>query len=477
MKRSLVRLSQVSTTSLKKPQYDLKSLKLNSDLYQQSVDRRKTTLYNNSSVASVLQGYSELVELQKNRDQLVARRNTLQKSLQGLKNKGLQGNGEEQTNIGLQLKQLKADVKHADSDIQQLEKQVFTAIESIPNQIDPETKDEIEVKCYINENQAPSWFNDKSNLIEPQSDPQRDHHDIGVNLNIIDFDSASRVSGTSSYYLVGQGALLEQALVSYTLGKIASKGWTLMTPPSLVRQEFTTACGFKPRDQNNEQQVYMIEGNSNSQSKNGLCLTGTAEIPLAGWGAHKTLNLKQSDTLRRAGVSRSYRAEAGARGRDTRGLYRVHEFTKVELFAWTVGHIEVSNRVFNEIITLQQEIISELGLFARIINIPPYDLGAPAYRKYDIECWMPGRGAWGEVTSTSNCLDYQARRLHTKYDNGDMSSKPDFVHTLNGTGIAIPRIIVAILENFYDPETQTVSIPYVLQEYMGRTHIEKELEM
>jgi seryl-tRNA synthetase len=467
MKRSLARLGQLTTTALKKPQYDLKSLKLNPATYQESIDRRGAKLNNNTTVDAILKAYNELVDHQKSRDQLVAHRNNLQKTLQDL----LKANGtdreEIKKDIAAQLQKLKIEVKRTDNDIQLLENEVFSAIETIPNRLEPDAKDEIEVIEFINEGLAPPAVS--STAAKPDS--QRDHHDIGVGLGIIDFESASRVSGSSSYYLVGQGAMLEQALVSFVLAKAASKGWTLMTPPSLVRQEFTNACGFKPRDQNNEQQVYMIESDRNEN--NTLCLTGTAEIPLAGWAAHKTLDLGGTGILRRAGVSRSYRAEAGARGRDTRGLYRVHEFTKVELFAWTIGDIATSNRVFEEIVAFQKETISELGLYARVINIPPYDLGAPAYRKYDVECWMPGRGSWGELTSTSNCLDYQARRLHTKYHFGDPQTKPEFVHTLNGTGIAIPRTIVAILENFYDPRTQTVEIPQVLQKYMGDTHIRK----
>jgi len=209
------------------------------------------------------------------------------------------------------------------------------------------------------------------------------------------------------------------------------------------------ACGFKPRDQNNEQQVYLLDG--------GLCLTGTAEIPLAGWAAHTTFSKLP---IRKVGVSRSYRAEAGARGADTKGLYRVHEFTKVELFAWTTT-FEESKKMHQEILALQTEILTELGLCCRVLNMPAYDLGAPAYQKYDIEAWMPGRGNWGEVTSASNCLDYQSRRLHTKYSLPDGSSQ--YAMTLNGTAVAVPRVIIAILENNYDKNLNRVEIPHVLR--------------
>lgn len=439
MKSTVARWSKLAT-SLRKPQYDLKSLKLNPSLYQTSVDRRKTRLHNGQTIASILQSYNEYAETRKQRDQLVAERNKLQQSLKD-------GSGKK-SEITQHLSCLKSQIKSQEQSVQVLEQDVFAAIESIPNLISPRTKQDIEVVEYLNPHSKVA------------ADRARDHHDIAVDLGIVDFESASLVSGTSSYYLIGQGAMLEHALISYALTKAVSKGWTMMTPPSLVRQEFTTACGFKPRDQNNEQQVYMLD--------NGLCLAGTAEIPLAGWAAHKTLDLGPEGVVRRVGVSRSYRAEAGARGRDTRGLYRVHEFTKVELFAWTASDERVSEGVFDELVNLQKEIISDLGLYARVLNMPPDDLGAPAYMKYDIECWMPGRAGWGELTSTSNCLDYQARRLHTKYDAGESN---EFVHTLNGTATAVPRMIVAIIENFYDPNTNTVRIPEVLRQYMGVSFI------
>jgi seryl-tRNA synthetase len=258
------------------------------------------------------------------------------------------------------------------------------------------------------------------------------------------------------------------ALVQYALSIARKRGWQFMIPPSVVRQEYTAACGFKPRDQNNEQQVYMMERSDYQADDYGgcLCLTGTAEIPIAGWGANKTL----SDLpIKKVGLSRSYRAEAGANGRDTRGLYRVHEFTKVELFAWTDD--VSSNDMLQEILDLQCEIISGLGITAKVLDMPPNELGAPAYRKYDIEAWLPGRGDWGEVTSASNCLDYQSRRLHTKITNEN--DQKSFAHTLNGTAMAVPRMIIAILENNYNPETKKVEIPTVLRKWMDdKSHIE-----
>ncbi|KAF5098995.1 hypothetical protein D0Z03_001105 [Geotrichum reessii] len=283
---------------------------------------------------------------------------------------------------------------------------------------------------------------------------------VARELGIVNLEAAARVSGSSWYYLIGDGALLEQALVNYAMSKARKRGFIPVIPPSIVRQEMANACGFKPRDQNGEQQIYNLAFKGAD-----LCLTGTAEIPLAGLYSETELEFDNTGVKKHVGVSRSYRAEAGARGRDTKGLYRVHEFTKVELFAWTDTK-ERSVTVLNDILDLQKEIITELGLTARVLNMSPDELGSPAYKKYDIEAWMPGRRDWGEVTSTSNCLDFQSRRMHTRYRSETNENKLAFVQTLNGTAMAVPRVIVAILETFYDPDIKRVKIPEVLRKWM-----------
>lgn len=230
----------------------------------------------------------------------------------------------------------------------------------------------------------------------------------------------------------------------------------MMTPPSVVRSEVVNACGFKPNDQNNEKQIYELEGEKKS-------LTGTAEIPLAAFHASTTFPEGSSFPKKYVGVSRSYRAEAGASGKDTKGLYRVHEFTKVELFHFTTP--EGASKELQQLKEMQVEIISELGLAAKVLNMPTSDLGSPAMQKYDIEAWMPGRGSWGELTSCSNCGDYQARRLGIRYKISKESGSKH-VSTLNGTAMAVPRVIVALIEQNYNPKTKEIRIPKVLQPYM-----------
>lgn len=283
------------------------------------------------------------------------------------------------------------------------------------------------------------------------------HHEIGHNLNLLDTKTSAHTSGFGWYYLLGQGAQLEQALVAYVLDKARAAGWITVAPPTIIRKSVAHACGFKPRDVGGEKQIYAIEDQDH-------CLAGTAEIPLAAWAADKSFKYT-SDPVKVSGVSRSYRAEAGARGADTKGLYRVHEFTKVELFAWTMTP-ESADAILEDMVGFQKSVVLDLGLKARIINMPAFELGYPAAKKYDIEAWLPGRGGWGEITSTSNCLDYQSRRLHTTFQLKNPKQRV-YAQTLNGTALAVPRVIAAICESNFDPETNTIAVPEVLQKYMG----------
>ncbi|KAH3685478.1 hypothetical protein WICPIJ_003546 [Wickerhamomyces pijperi] len=324
------------------------------------------------------------------------------------------------------------------------EAELHEILESVPNSIDPSVS---------STEQIVNWLNPRGQYI---ADPKLEHQNIAQELGILDLKQASVVSGNSWYYLLNDGALLEQALVQYALKLARQHGFKMALPPSMVRSEVSNACGFKPRDTNNEQQTYSVGEDGK------LCLTGTAEIPLAGLGINKTF--QESELPHRVvGLSRSYRAEAGARGKDTKGIYRVHEFTKVELFVWSTQTQSVDE--LEKLKEFQMDLIRSLGLSAKVINMPYNDLGAPAYKKYDIEAWMPGRGTFGEVTSCSNCTDFQSRRLQTKYKSLK-EKKSLFVHTLNGTAMAVPRVIVAILENFYDKASKRVAIPKVLQAYM-----------
>jgi seryl-tRNA synthetase len=327
------------------------------------------------------------------------------------------------------------------------------------------------------------------------------HVDIGVKHDLLDFEGSAQTSGWGWYFLKNEAALLEQALIQYALSVAMKHGWQVVSPPSMVYAHMADACGFQPRDKNEEQQIYAIQQLEKDAAKPQLVMAGTAEIPLAGMKANQTF--QESDLPQKyVGVSRCYRAEAGARGVDTKGLYRVHEFTKVEMFGWTLPDMpsepssssatdmfegseysSASEQLFNEMLSIQQEILTSLGLHYRVLEMPTHDLGASAARKRDIEALFPSRmktakededhGGWGELTSASICTDYQSRRLNTRVKVGK-AGKLEFPHTVNGTALAVPRVLACMLETHYDVVKERVSIPEVLRNWMGgKQFIEK----
>ncbi|GKZ54158.1 serine--tRNA ligase, mitochondrial [Aspergillus niger] len=309
-------------------------------------------------------------------------------------------------------------------------------------------------------------------------DPNRSHVTIGTKLGLLDFTSSAITTGWGWYFLTNEGALLEQALVQYALSVARRHGWKAVSPPSLVYSYIAEACGFQPRDQHNEQQIWTIEQTEKDKSKPQRSLAGTAEIPLAAMHAGRDIPASQLP-LRLVGPSRCYRAEAGSRGVDTKGLYRVHEFTKVEMFAWadnlpdSTNTTSTSDDLFAELLSIQTEILTALNLPARVLEMPTSDLGASASRKRDIEVLFPSRlrvgdleSGWGEVTSASICTDYQSRRLGTRV-RGGAAKESRFPHTVNGTAMAVPRVLAAILENGWDAERGVVVVPEVLRGFMG----------
>jgi len=286
----------------------------------------------------------------------------------------------------------------------------------------------------------------------------KDHVEIGKALDILDFDRAADVSGAKFYYLKGKLAILEQSLIRFALDCAMENGFTPVTTPDLARDEVLRGTGFIPRG--NESQIYSIENCE-------LSLIGTAEITLSGLHMGQTLD-EDRLPIRYVGFSHCYRTEAGAYGRESYGLYRVHQFSKVELYAYAAP--EQSEAMHAELLRIEEQIWTKLGMPFHVVDICTGDLGGPAYRKYDLEAWMPGKstaegkGAYGEVTSTSNCTDFQARRLGMKVKRKD--GTVEFLHTLNGTAIATSRAMIAILENGQQPDGSVV-IPNVLVPYCG----------
>ncbi|MDR3341496.1 MAG: serine--tRNA ligase [Treponema sp.] len=352
----------------------------------------------------------------------------------------------ERTRLIEEGKKLKEDIATTEGELGKIEAELDTEARRIPNMAHPdapvgkEDKDNLEVKR-VGE---PRTFD-----FEPA-----DHVKLGQDMDIIDFDTATKVSGTKFYYLKNEGVFLELGLIRYALDILQKKGFTPFITPDVAKEEILEGIGFNPRGA--ESNVYTLE-------EEGTCLVGTAEITLGGYYSN-TIFPKDKLPLRMAGLSHCFRREAGAAGQFSKGLYRVHQFTKLEMFVYCLP--EASDRFHEELRAVEEEIFSGLEIPFRVVDTCTGDLGASAYRKWDLEAWMPGRngGEWGEVTSTSNCTDYQARRLNIRYKDDD--GKNRFVHMLNGTAIAISRGIIAVLENFQQQDG-SVRLPKALVPYCG----------
>ncbi len=348
-------------------------------------------------------------------------------------------------------KRLKEEIASHEGELKELEKELHRAAEALPNLTHPET---------------PVGGDDSANReLEVVGTPRtfsfepRDHVELGTSLDIVDFERAAKVSGAKFYYLRNEGVFLELALIRYALDILRERGFTPMITPDIARTDVVAGIGFNPRGP--ESNIYNLEDEDTS-------LVGTAEITLGGYYADETLPSEELP-LRMAGLSHCFRREAGAAGQFSRGLYRVHQFTKVEMFI--LCHPDDSERFHVEMLETEKEIFSSLDIPFRVLDICSGDLGGPAYRKFDLEAWMPGRGEsgeWGEVTSTSNCTDFQSRRLNVRYQKLLENGKKErgFVHLLNGTAVAVSRAIIAILENFQRSDG-SVEIPPALRKYTG----------
>ena len=281
----------------------------------------------------------------------------------------------------------------------------------------------------------------------------RDHVDLMEAADALDLERAARTSGARFAYLKGEAVLLEFALVRYALDIAMDHGFTPVIPPVLVRREAMVGTGFLPGD---EQMLFRTD------ERDDYYVVGTAEVPLASYHADEILD-PEDLPLRYVGYSPCFRREAGAAGRDTRGIFRVHQFEKVELFSFCSP--DRSDEEHRRMLAIEEEVFSGLGIHAQVVDIPIGDLGASAARKFDIEAWLPGQGAYREVTSTSNTTDYQARRLNTRIRNDAGANV--MAHTCNGTAIPIQRGIIALVET-HQRADGSVAVPERLQPYLGR---------
>jgi len=344
-------------------------------------------------------------------------------------------------------KRLKEQIAAVEERLQVVERRYLEAARTIPNYTHP---------------RVPVGKLDTENLqISVWGEPTRfdftpkDHVELGQTLDLIDFDTATKVSGAKFYYLKNEAVLLELALERYALDILRSHGFTLTITPDIAKEEILEGIGFNPRGA--ESNIYALEGT-------GTCLVGTAEITLGGYHSGDILD-KHQLPIKMAGLSHCFRREAGGAGQYSKGLYRVHQFSKVEMFVYCLP--EESDSIHEQLLAIEEQLFQGLEIPYRVVDTCTGDLGAPAYRKFDIEAWMPGRGEhgeYGEVTSTSNCTDYQARRLNIRFRDDD--GKTRFVHLLNGTAIAISRAIVAIVENFQQADG-SIRMPERLIPYLG----------
>ncbi len=344
-----------------------------------------------------------------------------------------------------EAEELSNRVKAAESEVADLEPQVEAAATEIDNLVDPDAPigSESDFRT-LHEVGTPRDFDSEGFL-------PKDHLELGEILHAIDTDRAAKVSGSRFFYLTGDGALLELALLNLAMNFATGNGFTPIIPPALVRPPAMAGTGFLGQAEEN---VYRLEADD-------LYLVGTAEVPLAAFHSNEILDAEQLP-LRYAGFSPCFRREAGSHGRDTRGIIRVHQFDKVEMFSFCNPDEAVAEHA--RLLSWEQEFLDLLELPYRVIDVATGDLGSSAARKYDIEAWIPTQGRYREVTSTSNCTTFQSRRLNIRMRS--KSGAPHPLATLNGTLIAMPRVIVALLENHQSADG-SVAIPEALRPYLG----------
>jgi seryl-tRNA synthetase len=393
-----------------------------------------------------------VVKLDDERKRLVQEAQTVQQQANELsKGIGKEKDDAKKEELKAEGKRLREQVAAAEKQVKEVEAKLHAALLLIPNLTHPDAP----VGTTGDDNKVITTWGEK-----PKFDfKPRDHVALVEALDLADFEAGAKVAGQKFYFLKREAVLLELALVQYAMQTLVREGFTPIITPDLARAEVLEGIGFIPRDPNPEtRQVYTV-------ADSDLCLIATAEITLG--GMHRDEIFDAAALPRRyVGLSHCFRTEAGAPGRDTRGLYRVHQFTKVEMFAFCLP--DESEQIHRELLRIEESIFQGLGLPYHVIDTCTGDLGGPAYRKYDLEAWMPGRGdagEYGEVTSTSNCTDYQARRLGIRYKTpGQKGTK--FVHTLNGTAVAVTRALVAILENNQQADGSVI-IPEVLRPWVG----------
>ncbi|MFA6503598.1 MAG: serine--tRNA ligase [Patescibacteria group bacterium] len=413
---------------------DIKFVRDNPDLVQKNCDARNVK----ASVAELIKVDQEYLALLREIEMLREERNKVAASTQGAENRAV---------MVEKGKAIKITLSEKEKALEIVELERRGLMMRLPNMTHPDAP----IGLDDSENKEIKKWGEVAKLSKPLN-----HVELGEKLDILDFERGVKVAGAKFYFWKGKGALLEQAITRFVLDYLVKNGFTPLITPDLAKDEILLGTGYQPRG--SETQIYSIENTD-------LSLVGTAEIPIGGYHKDEVLDKAQLP-LKYVGLSHCFRTEAGAYGRESYGLYRVHQFAKVEMFVFCTP--EQSEAMHLEILKHEENIFQALEIPYRVVDICSGDLGVPAYRKYDLEAWMWGRndgkGDWGEVTSASNCTDFQARRLNIKTRGEDGSLQ--YVHTLNGTGSALSRTPIALMEN-HQQEDGTIKIPKALIPYCG----------
>ena len=407
---------------------DIRFIRENAEKVQRSAKEKGYDV----SIKDLLSVDDERRSVQQQVDELRERRNANAAKMKGGR--------PEQSQID-EGKQIKIELAERENYLKQVDEQFYSHLHAIPNIIDDDVplggeKDSVEIKT----------FGEKTS-------GATDHLEFALARDWVDFERGAKVAGAKFYYLKGDLALLEQAITQYAIDFVTTRGFTFMTVPHMVNQRTMTGTGFAPRtsDQSDE---YAIEGED-------LSLIATAEIPLTGYHADEIIDEKDLP-LQYAALSPCYRKEAGTYGKHTRGLFRVHQFNKLEMYAFVTP--EASKAMHERILGIEEEIWQSLQIPYHVINIAAGDLGAPAAKKYDIEYWSPADEAYRELTSCSNCTDFQTRNLDIRVRRE--SGTVEILHSLNGTVVSLARSLVAIIEH-YQNDDGTLTVPEVLRPYLS----------
>lgn len=407
---------------------DIRYIRENAEKVQESARQKGYDV----DIQALLRLDDDRRELQQRVDDLRANRNANAAKMKG---------GRPEQSLIDEGKQIKIELAEQEGYLTNLEDEYSSLLKSVPNVIADDVplggeEDSVEIK-----------------RIGDQPTGAKDHVDFATARDWLDFERGAKVAGAKFYYLKGDLALLENAITQFALNFLLEKGFTYMTVPHMVNSRTAEGAGFAPRG-DAEGNEYFIEGED-------LTMIGTAEAPLTGYHADEILSEEQLPLLY-VGYSPCYRHEAGAAGKHTRGLFRVHQFNKLEMYAFTLP--EQSVEMHERILAIEEELWQAIGIPYHVINIAAGDLGAPAAKKYDIEYWSPVDGIYRELTSCSNCTDFQTRNLNIRVRRKDGGI--EVAHSLNGTAVSLARSLVVILENFQN-EDGTLTVPEVLRPYLG----------